>query len=513
MFLVFRKLEYGFYILFADLFVDSFGYVFAWNRVSLRVAMAGVLLTVVLFRIARDATKKEALMFEKLEKFIRRYRSLSAAYALLMFWLGSSFLHGWIANGFQNAFQDFNGLLLLSFLPLLLFVSMRLNNLFNILKAALLWQFMLVSVVELVFSRWGVVPVLYTFIRDNRFGEITPAFGNFYRIFLQSEVYAVVGLLIAMTSILLNKNRFVIAGGLASGRHLLKQFSDYTVRHADYVLLFISTVLLLMSLSRSFWVGTAVALMVGIVTMMMQLIQDKKSMYLLDTVVSNRYTFRKPLFVKTSFRSFSMIAITVVLSIVYVAFISSTGFGTSRVVKDRTTISEAAASSRQAQLKPLHNAILQSPIIGYGFGKELEYRSADPRRIAESGGTGVVWTWAFELGWHDLILKTGIIGALLYLLFIILLMKMLWFQAQSSKLKAQSEHSKYKLQLLNDPITELPLTPYPLPVIFFLSLVAIVVIHAFTPYLNHPLGIGVILLATLALSTHNIGLKTPNVVS
>jgi len=472
--LAFRRLKYGLYLLFADLFADSFGYVFSWSGVSLRVALTGIFFLIVLIRsmtiLSRPTPDKGVdRRLIVLREIAGRDRLVWVVYVLFMFWLGISFIHGWIRNGYSNAFQDANGLLFLLLLPVIAAIpaldgdemrrapadGISIDTIFTILKAALFWQFVYVSAVEFMFSRWGVVPVVYTFIRDNRLGEITPAFGNFYRVFLQSEVFAVTGVFMAIIAILTSTNS--LAG--ERDQHVLpSRRGDASGIVSHFGLLFISSAVLLISLSRSFWVGCVMA---GLVLLM--------------------YSLRALSF-KEWFARWLLVLAAMIASVVFVMMISNTGIGTTRVIQGRADMTEPAASSRQAQFGPLSSAIRKSPIIGYGFGKELTYRSSDPRRIQQSGGSGLVRTWAFELGWHDFALKTGIIGVLLHLSFIFFIMKRLY--------QTYQEYHDTR------------------GAIMFLSILALVIIHAVTPYLNHPLGIGTLMLAVIGIMNHESGITT-----
>jgi O-antigen ligase len=157
---------------------------------------------------------------------------------------------------------------------------------------------------------------------------------------------------------------------------------------------------------------------------------------------------------------------------------------------------EAAASSRLAQIEPIKQAILKSPLVGYGFGKTITYYSADPRLMPQTaGGSGEITTYAFEWGYLDLILKFGIIGTVVYLFFIfVILRKLLIFNFQfliSKQIKNSNDQSS-NLRVTD---YELRITSYGLRTGFALALVTLLVVNIFSPYLNHPLGIGFIIIS------------------
>ncbi len=127
--------------------------------------------------------------------------------------------------------------------------------------------------------------------------------------------------------------------------------------------------------------------------------------------------------------------------------------------------SQGAASSRQAQLPPLWSEIKKSPAWGQGFAKEVTYKSSDPRNRTADNPDGWYTTSAFEWGYLDIILKIGILGLLAYLVFIFGIFKKLSNQFKTEKIYAA----------------------------WILGVIALLIINIFTPYLNHPLGIGYLL--------------------
>jgi O-antigen ligase len=111
--------------------------------------------------------------------------------------------------------------------------------------------------------------------------------------------------------------------------------------------------------------------------------------------------------------------------------------------------------------------------LGHGFHQTVTYQSSDPRIKNAANPQGWLTTDTFELAYLDMLLKFGIIGlasflaALLFLLF-----------------------SLGKNYFSN---------PCSIQVLPWLIL-ALLITHSFTPYLNHPLGIGLVLTATLAVN-------------
>jgi hypothetical protein len=136
---------------------------------------------------------------------------------------------------------------------------------------------------------------------------------------------------------------------------------------------------------------------------------------------------------------------------------------------------EAALSTRTLLLPVMLESIKYSPIIGHGFGQELAFLSNDPRSKNVANPSGQRTSFSFEWGWLDFMLKGGLLLALffVYSLFYII-------RGTYAIMKIQPEFSPF------------------LP--FFLALP---IIHIFTPYLNHPLGLGLLMLGIINLRNHN----------
>ncbi len=112
--------------------------------------------------------------------------------------------------------------------------------------------------------------------------------------------------------------------------------------------------------------------------------------------------------------------------------------------------------------------------MGSGFGATVTYQSSDPRLVAASAN-GLYTTYAFEWGWLDVWLKLGIFGLLAYLA--------LFAKIIFNGLKIGGYLS---LSLAT-------------------GLAVLIAVNIFSPYLNHPLGIGYLILA--AAMIENLKLK------
>ena len=166
----------------------------------------------------------------------------------------------------------------------------------------------------------------------------------------------------------------------------------------------------------------------------------------------------------------------------FVAFIAATGliFAVARFPfpkpspADLTVAAQSrleageAGQSRWNLLPPLWHAVAKHPILGSGFGTTVTYISNDPR-VREVSPTGEYTTYAFEWGWLDVWVKLGAVGLILYLGLLAYIGRALAQCARTST-----------------------------PCLAGLAvLIALAAVSVFTPYLNHPLGLGILTLLTI----------------
>jgi hypothetical protein len=135
--------------------------------------------------------------------------------------------------------------------------------------------------------------------------------------------------------------------------------------------------------------------------------------------------------------------------------------GLSSALSARFASGEAAVSSRWNLLPVLREGIARHPVLGSGFGATLTYTSQDPRVVQATGGQYT--TYAFEWGWLDLWYKLGVFGVAVVLW---------WLVVIAVRARALGETERLWI---------------------WLSLLTLATVHIFTPYLNHPLGIGLLL--------------------
>jgi hypothetical protein len=441
LFLAIYKIEWSFYILLAELFSNSMGYIFYLEsggfKLSLRIALWLVIIAVWLAKFLLEIfnNKKEVWLRYKKIPYFRNW-----LYLFLFIALG--LIVGIIKNGFSDAFFDFNAWLYFALIfPLWHIVSdnnkdVFVKNVVSIFLGAILFLIFKSFLFLFLFSHSlePLIADLYYWTRRYYLGEITAMSGGFYRVFLQSQIYILIALLISISAWVFTKNK----------------------KAKIYLLAFLSLLssVLILSFSRSFWLAGILALA------------------LLFVVLWSKFGFRRMFnsFLVTLF-SF-IIGFSLVLGVVKFPWPNSEVKFNLDSLSERANVrvEESAISSRWALLDILRSDISNNFLLGRGFGARVEYKSSDPR-VLEQTADGVYSTYAFEWGWLDIWLKLGFLGILAYGLLIYLFIKDFWQ-------KFKREDNFIYLGLI-------------------LSVASLVVVNFFTPYLNHPLGIGFLLVITL----------------
>jgi O-antigen ligase len=340
---------------------------------------------------------------------------------------------------FNKIFWDFNAwIYFLYFIPLAVIFKDKnnLQALVQVLAAAVVW----ISIKTLFYfyaftHSLPIIVDLYKWGRDTGWGEFTLVSGNLFRIFSQSQLYAMIGL------------------GVFGVAFALKQKIEWKKDWPMIATAVLSCAAVLISLSRSFWVGCAVAAGVVFIVALWKL----------------KYKFKELLFAGIKMSGVAVLAYAVTLGVLYfpIPWIER---GSADLLSNRLKL-EAAASSRQQQLGPLSREIAVHPILGSGWGTEVTYFSNDPRIKNAKNPTGEYTTAAFEWGYLDILLKIGLIGLVAYGWVVFAAGKNVW----GKMMKAEQGERLLYLGL-------------------FAGLFALLATHMFSPYLNHPLGIGYIVL-------------------
>jgi len=174
------------------------------------------------------------------------------------------------------------------------------------------------------------------------------------------------------------------------------------------------------------------------------------------------------------------------------------GGGFRSVLSDRVSMTgdDAASRSRWALLDQLNEAAALHPVLGSGLGTTVTYKTSDPRMLTMTGD-GVYTTYAFEWGYHDLFIKFGAVGSLVILWF-------LW-RVSRAPLLAVWRRREFLRAPRSGLATEQRQAVTALGVL--LSLVALLATNVFSPYLNHPLGLGLIMTAAAMVAHGEIRAK------
>jgi len=347
-------------------------------------------------------------------------RSIAPWIALWLLVLLGVILGLFWSNSPRAIFDDANAyaftLLILPILTLEKEEAQRLRSLLERIFPALGLVIAIVTIfLALVFS-YGFAEQggwLYRFVRDLRIGELTPVLPNFTRVFIQSQLW-----LLTVWFMVVGRSRTT----------------------KNYLFASVISTALMLSLSRSFWIGW----IAGIIALVATGFPPER----LSKRAGSR---RSPLW-----RRNPKVAATVIITGIGLCIILFPSFLYALIGRGNT--SEPAASTRQAQLQPLWSKITQHPVLSTGFGSPVTYHSDDPRI------NGDITTTVFEWGYLDQWLDMGIVGLLAIFFLIFWLIK---------KTRAT-----------------LWLAP---------TLVAVATTHITSPYLNHPLGIGILLLAAVYL--------------
>ena len=481
------RLEYGIYILLTELFIGSKGYLFYYElggfNISIRITLWLIVLAVWLIHAIKSyenhrfvpqiLQKKIQIKFlnkifskfitvktdkNKAKNSLNFFKSQFFPYYLALFiFITLGVINGIInKNSFNNIFFDINGwLYFLLILPIYAGLNSKktnLNTLYKIFIASLIWLATKTFFLLFIFSHnmTSIISEVYKWVRVTGVGEITkmPYSESFYRIFFQSHIYPLIGFFIFL--LLLNKNlRFKI------------QDSKFIKLLCLACLMFSSV---LISFSRSFWVGLIAGL------------------FLYFCVIIWQHGWKKLISSFGILTVLLLISLSLIIGTIKFPYPKPMGdFNAAQIFSERATkiTGEAAVSSRWNLLPELNKAIFKNPVLGQGFGTTITYITSDPR-VLETSATGEYTTYAFEWGWLDIWLKLGFFGLLTYVL---LIEKILRTSFLYIKNNIDEKENNIILGLL-------------------IGLVMLVCVNVFTPYLNHPLGIGYLILVSVVIDKY-----------
>lgn len=438
--LSFKKLEYGVYLSLGELFIGSMGKMFYLEvngvSLSIRIAIWAAVMLVWLIKTIIIFVNSKKLSIAVIASKHWKY------YLFFFFFILLGCINGFIhKNNLSNIFFDFNGWLFFAYVfPWydVLSSSRRkevLENIIAIFIVCCFWLSIKTLFLLFLFSHKTTISIygLYYWMRKNQLGEITQMKSDFFRIFIQSQIYVLCGFFFVMSSAIKNKINYKIL--------LLNS-------------LFISVILI--SFSRSFWVGAFFGGLILIFFCWQSFGKNYKKYisYFIFAVAS------------------VIISILVIVAVVKIPLPGSNGgqYSLNLLTERASQVSgEDGASSRWSLLPELWKKISKSPLIGLGYGTTVTYKSSDPR-VLSLNPNGLYTTFAFEWGWLDIWLKIGLIGLIIYLALSFVIIKDCWTKI----VDGQQLDWLYRGAIL--------------------SIAAIFAVSFFSPYTNHPLGIGFLIL-------------------
>ncbi len=463
--LAFKRFESALLVLLAELFIGSQGgYMVALGlesglalslRIGLFLAVFGGWAAKTAAGLVTKEKRKDALApFALMER-----KRLLKPYVLLLAVLAFGVIRGVVAgNGFGNVFFDANAYAFYALLPAFvagLAKPETRSRALAVLLAAVTDSVGKALAVLFFFSHrvFVVASNVYVWIRDTRVGEITIMEADFYRIFFQSQIFALA---------------LIVAAALYAAYRPSWKDGRAKVAAAAVDWAMVSMVL---SLSRSFWFGGACAALVFTA--------------LLVWGRAKAVVWRRTVGLALASVVFSVAVIGVLYSFPYPrksGELSLTGLLGSRAM----SLGDDAATSRWALLPLLNEAAMRHPAFGNGLGTTVTYTTSDPRLLA-TNPTGAYTTFAFEWGYHDLWVKFGALGLVVYAWFIASVLRpaVAAVKLNRAAFREPGEWDRAKEGAV-------------LAAGACLAVVALLATNVFSPYLNHPLGIGLLMLVSAA---------------
>ncbi len=446
LFLGVLSLEYAIGVAFVELFVGGHGHLLAANvggfPLSLRMSFFLAVFGAFAFHVLRTKRGVAFVFWRDIGWILLGVGVLFAG------------VIGFLSNQRGLAFDDANGYIFALYLLPILFVQWTkasLQKFGQLFVGSIVWLGGFTLLLSYLFTHLNgkQTHVLYTFVRDSRLAEVTlqavsnssqevqsgfaaallGVDGYWYRIFMQSQIFLIVGLVICITFALFKYRDKWLPGSFV---WLASLFAAGSI----------------LSFSRSFLLGLVASLPVIFV-----------SMFAVPGKRVQTFFSRSVLFACIAFLGVFSVFLSIALPVPPRADIQDAAFYKTASDSGRNL----AVSSRWQLLNPMLQEIKKNPVIGSGFGKEVTFISDDPRVRAQNP-SGEWTTYRFEWGFLDLWLKMGLLGLLGYSFIFVAFFLVAFYSKRSWFAWAA-----------------------------FASIVFLFATHFFTPYLNHPLGIGLIL--------------------
>lgn len=420
-----KDLRWLFALLVIEMVIGSHGHLFSvevlGGNLTIRMLLFGVLVIGWIIHVIRGCSRI----------FHFSHIHITGPLLFLVAAVAWGMLRAW-SNGISpaHAVSDANGYAFLALLPIAIEqVSDRKSFAWigRIFIGALTWLAMKSLLLLYFFSHeFPFLSELYTWQRKAWLTEITRLDSGVYRIFAASDVFLLFGVLVG----------FMVFWKMSS--------------RSKWVWMTVIGAAFLLSLSRSFWLGSLVALTFTIpvlARMKLLTLRTAKSFVLKGGAVL-------------------VLSAALLFAIMQFPFPDKLSDASSLSVFSAklTGFSDAAVSSRWNMLGPLTDKIKEAPILGSGFGTAITYLSDDPRIHALHPG-GIITTFSIEWQYLEMVMKMGIFG----------LIGILWLWLRIGRFFWRTIKNAAGKDLL---------LVFGLMMAFF----AFIVANIFTPYLNHPLG-------------------------
>jgi len=426
-----KRPELGLLIAFAELFANSHGHLIAYDvgGFSFSSRMAVFVAVMAAWTISL-ASRRTRLSLRD---------SRLTIFVPLLVAVTVGFVIGFILHDPTTAFKDGNAYLYLAYLFPVLSVewdATKKRLLLQVLAASAAWVTIVTLGLLYVFTHFPewMLGATYQFIRDTRTGELTKMAGNIFRVFLQAQ-FSVIAFAFVLMPFL-----------------FLRDVPKRAYRIVTLLLVAVAAVVII-SLSRSFWIGIIAGAFAFV------------ALKIVDGWPGAKVTGKAiAATVIATVGAGGLLVGIVLFPLPYK--VGRVGDLTGLVSSRTTDVSDVAISSRWNLLPPLMDQIKEHVALGSGFGQEITFVTDDPRaRAINPDGT---WTtYALEWGWLELWLKMGLLGPLAFAFLFAGLVRGLWPMMRTS----QSW----------------------IPVALISSLAMLYATHTFSPYLNHPIGLGLLL--------------------
>src|SRR3989344_8184169 len=320
------KLDYGIYIVLTELFIGGHGHLFAIDINGLTISIRiGLFLMILMAWVVKSqiSNLKSQNYTSKIKTKSYKLEAKSLIYFLLFITILIGIINGLLNNNPANVFFDTNAWFYFALLPVFLTTlkeKQKIENILQILTGATTYLSLKTIAVLFLFAQnfAGIGGWFYHWIRASGVGEVTYISGTLFRIFFQSQLYVLIGFFIVLT-FLINQLK------IKNWKKILPPI----------LYLYLTSLVIFISQSRSYWVGVAAALIFLIILGTWRLKIKLKKIALLITAI----------------------AVVLISQFYLIEFITGNYAGNLVAQRFKNLPQEAAGISRLNQLKPLSQAI------------------------------------------------------------------------------------------------------------------------------------------------------------